>query len=48
LLKEKGETIPDANLLIAATAIANNLAITTKDRHFKRLESYGLKVELRS
>jgi hypothetical protein len=30
--------IPDADLLIAATAIAYNVALETKDEHFQRLK----------
>jgi len=47
LLRQKGELIPDADLLIAATAMANNLVLTTKDEHFERLKELGLKVEVR-
>ena len=43
-LKEQGTTIPDADLLIAATAIAYNLALKTKDEHFQRLKPLGLKL----
>jgi predicted nucleic acid-binding protein len=44
-LKEDGTPIPDADLLIAATAISNNIALKTKDEHFKILRHYGLKLE---
>ena len=43
-LKEKGNLLPDADLLIAATAIAQNLALETRDDHFQRLKHFGLKV----
>ena len=43
-LREKGETIPDADLLIAATAIANNLPLKTEDRHFTRMKNLGLQL----
>jgi tRNA(fMet)-specific endonuclease VapC len=44
-LKEDGKPIPDADLLIAATAISNNMALKTKDEHLKILRHYGLKLE---
>jgi len=47
LLRQKGEPIPDADLLIAATAIANNLTLVTKDEDFERLKKLGLNVEVR-
>ncbi len=47
VLKSRGLLIPDADLFIAATAIANNLILVTKDRDFLRLRDYGLKLELR-
>ncbi len=47
LLKQKGLLISDANLLIAATAIANNHVLVTKDKDFERLRKLGLKLELR-
>ena len=43
-LRETGETIPDADLLIAATAIAHDLPLKTGDKHFERLEAFGLKI----
>lgn len=43
-LKRKGTPIPDADLLIAATAISNNMSLKTKDEHFKRLKHLGLKL----
>jgi tRNA(fMet)-specific endonuclease VapC len=43
-LKTTGTPVPDADLLIAATAIANNTELKTKDEHFKRLEELGLKL----
>lgn len=48
LLKEKGQLIPDADLLVASTALANNLTLVTKDKDSKRLIKYGLKLELRA
>ena len=43
-LKKEGSLIPDADLLIAATAIRHNMTLKTKDEHFKRLKTLGLKV----
>ncbi len=44
-LKEKGNLLPDADLLIAATAIAYDLALETNDTHFQRLKALGLKLK---
>jgi len=44
-LKSRGLLIPDADLIIAATAIAHNMTLKTKDEHFKRLRDLGLKLE---
>ena len=44
-LKEESETIPDADLLIAATAISHNTTLKTEDKHFQRLKNLGLKLE---
>lgn len=41
---KKAESIPDADLIIAATAIAHDLPLQTGDAHFKRLTKYGLKL----
>jgi predicted nucleic acid-binding protein len=43
-LKEQGTPIPDADLLIAATAISHDVPLKTKDEHFRRLEYLGLKL----
>ena len=43
-LKEKGVLVPDADILIAATAISNNMALKTSDKHFKELKEFGLKL----
>ena len=43
-LRADGSLIPDADLLIAATAIAHNLALETNDQHFQRLKSLGLQL----
>lgn len=45
-LKKRGTLVPDADLLIASTAITNNLVLKTRDRHFQELVSYGLDLEL--
>ena len=42
-LKERAALIPDADLLVAATAIARNLTLKTRDEHFQRLEELGLR-----
>jgi tRNA(fMet)-specific endonuclease VapC len=44
-LKEEGNLIPDADLIIAATAIAYDLVLETKDAHFHRIEALGLKLK---
>jgi predicted nucleic acid-binding protein len=41
-LRDNGVSIPDADLLIAATAISHNLSMRTKDKHFERLKELGL------
>ena len=43
-LREEGTPIPDADLLIAATAISKNIPLKTRDEHFKRLKHLGLKI----
>ena len=45
LLKQKGQLIPEAYLLIAATAIANNLILVSRDKDFEQLKELGLKLE---
>ena len=44
-LKEEGNLLPDADLIIAATAIAHDLVLQTKDAHFLRLKPLGLKLK---
>jgi tRNA(fMet)-specific endonuclease VapC len=44
-LKEEGASLQDADLLIAATAVAYNLPLETKDEHFQRLKPLGLKLK---
>ncbi len=41
---KKGNLIPDADLLIAATAVSYDLTLETRDDHFKRLKLLGLKL----
>ncbi len=43
-VKKAGEPVPDADLIIAATAITHDLSLKTGDAHFKRLTKYGLKL----
>jgi predicted nucleic acid-binding protein len=43
-VKDEGISIPDADLLIAATAISRNMRLRTRDEHFKRLRELGLKL----
>jgi len=43
-LKEEGSPIPDADLLVGATAMSHNIALKTKDEHFERLKKLGLKM----
>jgi hypothetical protein len=44
-LKGRGELIPDSDLMIAATAMVRDTSLRSRDNHFKRLESHGLKLE---
>lgn len=41
-LKQQGALLPDADLLIAATAIAHSFTLETNDEHFRRLKGLGL------
>ena len=43
-LKKKGSLLPDADLFIAATAMAHDLTLETTDDHFQRLKPNGLKL----
>lgn len=43
-LKEEGTLVPEADLLIAATSISHNMTLKTKDEHFERLKTHGLKL----
>jgi tRNA(fMet)-specific endonuclease VapC len=44
-LKQEGNLLPDADLIIAATAIAHNLTLETNDAHFQRLKALGLRLK---
>lgn len=44
-LRDEGTAIPDADLLIAATAISQDATLKTGDKHFERLKKLGLKLE---
>ena len=41
-LRERGDSIPDADLLIAATAMSRDIPLKSGDRHFERLKDFGL------
>jgi len=43
-LREEGVPMPDADLLIAATAMSREMTLRTKDEHFERLRDLGLKL----
>jgi len=47
-LKRRGRAMPDADVLIAATAMARGLTLVTRDRDFERLIDLNLKLELKS
>jgi len=44
-LRSRGETIPEADVIIAATAISRGVELKTRDEHFARLVGYGLKLK---
>ncbi len=44
-LKREGTLLPDADLLIAASAMAHNLTLVTNDEHFQRLKPLGLLIK---
>ena len=44
-LKEKGHLLPDADLIIAATAMTHDVVLETNDAHFLRLKALGLKLK---
>ena len=43
-LREEGQTLPDADLLIAAGAISRGMPLETRDAHFQRLTPHGLEL----
>jgi predicted nucleic acid-binding protein len=43
-LKQEDNLLPEADLLIAATAIAHDLILENKNAHFTGLKSLGLKL----
>jgi predicted nucleic acid-binding protein len=43
-LREEGQTLPDADLLIAAGAISRGMPLETRDAHFRRLTAHGLEL----
>jgi len=45
-LKQEGALLTDADLLVAATAIAHNLPLETNDIHFQRLKTFGLELSM--
>lgn len=45
-LKENGELLEDADLLIGATAVAKGYLVWTRNiKHFKRLEKFGVRLK---
>ena len=44
-MKGEGSLLPDADLIVAATALAHDLVLETKDTHFLRLKKMGLKLK---
>ena len=43
-LRGEGITVPDADLLIAATAMSRKMNLKTQDKHFEKLKNIGLKM----
>ncbi|MEF8832975.1 MAG: type II toxin-antitoxin system VapC family toxin [Candidatus Thermoplasmatota archaeon] len=41
-LKSDGNILPDADLLVASSALAHDLTLKSGDKDFERLEDYGL------
>jgi len=44
-LKKDGATLLDADLLIAASAMAHNLTLETNNEHLQRLKPLGLRLK---
>ena len=47
-LRKEGVSLPDADLIVAATAISRDMMLKTRDKHFERLAEYGLKLAQRT
>jgi len=45
-LRRKGLSMGDADLLIAATAKANQLTLKTMDKDFEKLREHGINIEI--
>uniref|UniRef100_A0A7C5LAT6 Type II toxin-antitoxin system VapC family toxin n=1 Tax=Caldiarchaeum subterraneum TaxID=311458 RepID=A0A7C5LAT6_CALS0 len=45
-LRSRGLKVPEAGLLIAASAKAKNLTLATSDKEFKKLDGLGLEIRL--
>ena len=45
-LRKTGSLIPDADLIIAASAKTKNLKLITMDKHFEKLKNQGLEIEI--
>jgi predicted nucleic acid-binding protein len=45
-VRRKGLNVGDADLLIAATAKANQLTLKTMDKDFERLREHGINIEI--
>lgn len=43
-LKDEGQTLPDADLLIASAAISRGIPLETRDAHFQTLTTHGLEL----
>jgi len=43
-LREEGQALPDADLLIASAAISRGIPLETRDTHFQRLTPHGLEL----
>ena len=47
-LRKKGKPVPENDIWIAAIAQRYQLTIVTRDKHFKEIESIGLKTVITS
>ena len=41
-LKDEGKILPDADLIIAATALTESIVLVSKDPDFEKIQKYGL------